>query len=68
MSRFTDRLLFLTKSSIRFSDYQVVLTNGDRSWEDGSRNGWAHDKVVRPTLGVDRKGVSIEAASSPLVQ
>lgn len=56
MSHFTDRLLFFRKNLGTFSDGHGVVTNEDRGWEDGYRNRWSYDKVVRSTHGVNCTG------------
>ena len=56
MSHFLDRLTFLRKNVGTFSDKHGVVTNEDRSWEDGYRGRWSHDKIVRSTHGVNCTG------------
>jgi nitrate reductase alpha subunit len=56
MSHFLDRLTFLRKNVGTFSDGHGVVTNEDRSWEDGYRGRWSHDKIVRSTHGVNCTG------------
>ena len=56
MSHFLDRLTFLRKNVATFSDGHGVVTNEDRSWEDGYRGRWSHDKIVRSTHGVNCTG------------
>jgi nitrate reductase alpha subunit len=56
MSHFLDRLTFLRKNVGTFSNGHGVVTNEDRSWEDGYRGRWSHDKVVRSTHGVNCTG------------
>ncbi|HET7575881.1 MAG TPA: nitrate reductase subunit alpha [Sphingomicrobium sp.] len=56
MSHFLDRLTFLRKNVGTFSNGHGVVTNEDRSWEDGYRNRWSHDKIVRSTHGVNCTG------------
>ncbi|SDF76258.1 nitrate reductase alpha subunit [Limimonas halophila] len=56
MSHFLDRLTFFRKNVGQFSDGHGIVTNEDRSWEDGYRNRWQHDKVVRSTHGVNCTG------------
>jgi nitrate reductase alpha subunit len=56
MSHFLDRLTFLKKNVGTFSNDHGVVTNEDRSWEDGYRGRWSHDKIVRSTHGVNCTG------------
>jgi nitrate reductase alpha subunit len=56
MSHFLDRLTFLRKNVGTFSNGHGVVTNEDRSWEDGYRGRWSHDKIVRSTHGVNCTG------------
>ncbi|MBN8994963.1 MAG: nitrate reductase subunit alpha [Rhizobiales bacterium] len=56
MSQFLDRLTFFRKNVETFSDGHGVVTREDRSWEDGYRKRWQHDKIVRSTHGVNCTG------------
>lgn len=56
MSHFLDRLTFFRKNVDTFSDGHGVVTAEDRSWEDGYRKRWQHDKIVRSTHGVNCTG------------
>jgi len=56
MSHFLDRLNFFDKVKDTFSDNHGIVTNEDRDWEEGYRNRWRHDKVVRSTHGVNCTG------------
>ena len=56
MSHFLDRLTFFSQPKERFADGHGVTTGEDRSWEDGYRHRWQHDKVVRSTHGVNCTG------------
>src|SRR5512144_2304933 len=56
MSHFLDRLMFFTQEQESFSGNHGVVTNEDRSWEDGYRKRWQHDKIVRSTHGVNCTG------------
>ena len=56
MSRFLDRLKFFKAAGQPFSDGHGVTTQEDRSWENGYRNRWRYDKVVRSTHGVNCTG------------
>ena len=46
----------LHRQKVEFSDGHGVVTNEDRSWEDGYRKRWQHDKIVRSTHGVNCTG------------
>jgi nitrate reductase alpha subunit len=41
---------------VAFSDGHGAVTREDRSWEDGYRKRWQHDKIVRSTHGVNCTG------------
>ncbi len=56
MSHFLDRLKFFKKTQSNFSNGHGIVTNEDRQWEDGYRNRWRFDKVVRSTHGVNCTG------------
>jgi nitrate reductase alpha subunit len=56
MSHFLDRLTFFQKTVEPFSDGHGIVTDEDRSWEDGYRKRWQHDKIVRSTHGVNCTG------------
>ncbi len=57
MSQLLDRLNFFSNRNIGdFADGHGVTTREDRSWEDGYRQRWAHDKVVRSTHGANCTG------------
>ncbi len=56
MSHFLDRLTYLRRNVDTFSNGHGVVTAEDRSWEDGYRQRWSHDKVVRSTHGVNCTG------------
>jgi nitrate reductase alpha subunit len=56
MSHFLDRLTFFRKTVDTFSDGHGIVTDEDRSWEDGYRRRWQHDKIVRSTHGVNCTG------------
>jgi nitrate reductase alpha subunit len=56
MSQFIDRLLFFKKYEGRFSGGHGVVTNESRAWEDGYRQRWQHDKIVRSTHGTNCTG------------
>ena len=56
MSHFLDRLTFFRKNVDTFSGGHGIVTAEDRSWEDGYRKRWQHDKIVRSTHGVNCTG------------
>ena len=56
MSHFLDRLNFFKKVQSKFSGGHGIVTNEDRQWEEGYRNRWRYDKVVRSTHGVNCTG------------
>ncbi|MDP2751743.1 MAG: nitrate reductase subunit alpha, partial [Rhodocyclaceae bacterium] len=56
MSHFLDRLKYFDRIKSTFSGDHGIVTNEDRQWEDGYRNRWRHDKVVRSTHGVNCTG------------
>ena len=56
MSHFLDRLQFFKKKTGEFADGHGEVTNESRQWEDGYRQRWQHDKIVRSTHGVNCTG------------
>ncbi|WP_315739585.1 nitrate reductase subunit alpha [Bradyrhizobium sp. SZCCHNR1093] len=56
MSHFLDRLTFFTRAKEEFAGGHGVTTTEDRSWEEGYRKRWQHDKIVRSTHGVNCTG------------
>jgi nitrate reductase alpha subunit len=56
MSHFLDRLTFFRRETEPFSNGHGIVTHEDRSWEDGYRKRWQHDKIVRSTHGVNCTG------------
>ncbi len=56
MSHFLDRLMFFKKNAGSFSGGHGVVTTEDRTWEEGYRLRWAHDRVVRSTHGTNCTG------------
>ncbi|WBX82825.1 nitrate reductase subunit alpha [Sphingosinicella microcystinivorans] len=56
MSYLLDRLTFFRQKTETFSDGHGVTTAEARSWEDGYRKRWQHDKIVRSTHGVNCTG------------
>jgi nitrate reductase alpha subunit len=56
MSQFLDRLQFFKKKTSEFSGGHGEVSNESREWEDGYRQRWQHDKIVRSTHGVNCTG------------
>lgn len=56
MSHFLNKLRYFKQRKEPFSDGHGVTTDEDRSWENGYRRRWQHDKVVRSTHGVNCTG------------
>jgi len=58
MSNFLDKLMFFVSENDNesFSKGHGALTSESRKWEEGYRNRWAHDKIVRSTHGVNCTG------------
>ncbi|MFZ5558727.1 MAG: nitrate reductase subunit alpha [Pseudomonadota bacterium] len=56
MSHFLDRLKYFTQDRETFSEGHGVVTREDRTWEDGYRKRWQHDKIVRSTHGTNCTG------------
>src|SRR5690606_22137039 len=49
-------LMFFTRRQEPFAAGHGVTTKEDRGWEDGYRQRWQHDKIVRSTHGVNCTG------------
>ncbi|MDH6234850.1 nitrate reductase alpha subunit [Mesorhizobium soli] len=56
MSHFLDRMTYLTRRRGTFADGLGELRDEDRIWEEGYRERWQHDKIVRSTHGVNCTG------------
>jgi nitrate reductase alpha subunit len=56
MSHFLDRLSYFTHEREAYSDGHGQVTREDRTWEEGYRARWQHDKIVRSTHGVNCTG------------
>ena len=56
MSHFLDRLSYFTQDREAYSEGHGQVTREDRSWEEGYRARWQHDKIVRSTHGVNCTG------------
>ncbi len=51
MSKFLDRFRYFKQKGETFADGHGQLLNTNRDWEDGYRQRWQHDKIVRSTHG-----------------
>jgi nitrate reductase / nitrite oxidoreductase, alpha subunit len=56
MSHFLDRLTFFRRAGEPFAGGHGITTHEDRRWEDGYRQRWQHDKIVRSTHGANCTG------------
>jgi nitrate reductase alpha subunit len=56
MSHFLERLTYLSRRREPFADGLGELRDEDRMWEEGYRQRWQHDKIVRSTHGVNCTG------------
>jgi nitrate reductase alpha subunit len=56
VSHFLDRLAYFTREREPFADGLGELRRENREWEDGYRQRWQHDKIVRSTHGVNCTG------------
>ena len=56
MSHFLERFAYLTRRHESFADGHGELRDEDRMWEEGYRQRWQHDKIVRSTHGVNCTG------------
>lgn len=56
MSHFLERLTYLSRRREAFAQGLGELRDEDRMWEEGYRQRWQHDKVVRSTHGVNCTG------------
>jgi nitrate reductase alpha subunit len=56
MSHFLERMTYLTRRREPFADGLGELRDEDRMWEEGYRQRWQHDKIVRSTHGVNCTG------------
>src|SRR5690606_11835388 len=56
MSHFIDRLRYLVKRPPAFADGHGETHDDPRKWEDGYRQRWQYDKIVRSTHGVNCTG------------
>ncbi|TGD51591.1 hypothetical protein C9F10_02000, partial [Salmonella enterica subsp. enterica serovar Poona] len=51
MSKFLDRFRYFKQKGETFADGHGQLLETHRDWEDGYRQRWQHDKIVRSTHG-----------------
>jgi nitrate reductase alpha subunit len=56
MSHFLERLTYLSRRREPFASGLGELRDEDRMWEEGYRQRWQHDKIVRSTHGVNCTG------------
>ena len=56
MSHFLERLAYLSRRREPFAEGLGELRDEDRMWEEGYRQRWQHDKIVRSTHGVNCTG------------
>jgi len=56
MSHFLERLTYLSRKRETFANGHGELRDEDRMWEEGYRQRWQHDKIVRSTHGVNCTG------------
>ena len=56
MSHFLDRLTYFTRGREPFAGSHGEMRAEDRTWEEGYRARWQHDKIVRSTHGVNCTG------------
>jgi nitrate reductase alpha subunit len=56
MSHFLERLTYLSRTREPFANGHGELRDEDRTWEEGYRQRWQHDKIVRSTHGVNCTG------------
>lgn len=56
MSHFLERLAYFSRRRESFADGHGELRDEDRMWEEGYRQRWQHDKIVRSTHGVNCTG------------
>ena len=56
MSKFLDRFRYFKQKGETFANGHGQLLETNRDWEDGYRQRWQHDKIVRSTHGVNCTG------------
>jgi len=50
MSHFLERLTYLSRRREPFAEGLGELRDEDRTWEEGYRQRWQHDKIVRSRM------------------
>jgi len=56
MGQFLERLRYFSREREPFANGHGEVRTENRDWEDGYRDRWAHDKIVRSTHGVNCTG------------
>jgi nitrate reductase alpha subunit len=56
MGHFFDRLTYFTRERVKFAGDHGEVRRENRDWEEGYRQRWQHDKIVRSTHGVNCTG------------
>ncbi len=56
MGHFLDRLNYFTRTREPFAQGHGEVRRENRDWEEGYRQRWQHDKIVRSTHGVNCTG------------
>src|SRR5579883_960018 len=56
MGHFLDRLTYFTRTREPFAGGHGEVRRENRAWEEGYRQRWQHDKIVRSTHGVNCTG------------
>ncbi len=56
MSHLLDRLTYFTRKRDQFAGDHGEVRHENRDWEEGYRQRWQHDKIVRSTHGVNCTG------------
>lgn len=56
MSKFLDRFRYFKQKGETFADGHGQQLDTNRDWEEGYRQRWQHDKIVRSTHGVNCTG------------
>ncbi|MDE2167561.1 MAG: nitrate reductase subunit alpha [Alphaproteobacteria bacterium] len=56
MGHFLDRLSYFTRTREPFAEGHGEVRHENRDWEEGYRQRWQHDKIVRSTHGVNCTG------------
>ncbi|MGH7057022.1 MAG: hypothetical protein ACREFZ_03945, partial [Acetobacteraceae bacterium] len=53
MGQFLDRLRYFTRARVPFANGLGEVRSENRDWEEGYRQRWQQDKIVRSTHGVN---------------